>query len=224
MEHELQTVRTALRGDSEAAAQIHRNYHTSVLGVLMNRGALMQLTRSDVEECMQDLWSDCFGGTSTKPALLEKFTGDGPLRAWLITVGLHRLIDLARRKKFRRDVPANDETSLPDPMDKIPAAEGPPADADIVSLLRISLKKAFARSNREQLLLLCLVYLHGIKQRELADIYGCNESTISRWLQQTLKQIHGDTLSEIRALDATMCLDWPEIVQLCDIINQELNN
>ena len=223
MANELQTVRAALLGDSEAAAQIHRKHHPLVLGALMNRGALMQLTRSEVEECVGDLWSDCFGARNTKPALLEKFTGDGPLRAWLITVGLHRLIDLARRKRFRHDMSANEERSL-DPMDKIPAADGLPADADIVSLLQTSLKKAFARSDREQLLLLCLVYLHGIKQKELADIYGCNESTISRWLDRALKQIYSDTLTEIRGLDPTACLEWHEIVQLCDTINQELSN
>jgi RNA polymerase sigma factor (sigma-70 family) len=155
---------------------------------------------------------------------LERFTGDGPLRAWLITVGLHRLIDLARRKRFRHDMSGNEKTSSPDPMDEIPAADGLPVDAEVVSLLRTSLKKAFARSDREQLLLLCLVYLHGIKQKELADIYGCNESTISRWLHRALKQIHGDALTEIRALDPTTCLEWHEIVQLCDTINQELSN
>jgi len=224
MANELQTVRAALLGDSEAAAQIHRKHHPLVLGALMNRGALMQLTRSEVEECVGDLWSDCFGATNTKPALLERFTGDGPLRAWLITVGLHRLIDLARRKRFRHDMSANEKTSSPDLMDKIPAADVLPADADVVSLLQISLKKAFARSDREQLLWLCLVYLHGIKQKELADIYDCNESTISRRLNRTLKQIHGDTLTEIRALDPMMCLEWHEIVQLCDTINQGLSN
>lgn len=51
MANELQTVRAALLGDSEAAAQIHRKHHPLVLGALMNRGALMQLTRSEVEEC-----------------------------------------------------------------------------------------------------------------------------------------------------------------------------
>jgi RNA polymerase sigma factor (sigma-70 family) len=223
MPNELQTVRAALLGDSEAAAQIHRKHHTCLLGVLMNRGALMQLTRSEVEECVGDLWSDCFGGTDTKPALLTRFGGDGPLRAWLITVGLHRLIDLARRKRFRHDISADEETSSANPMDKIPAADGLPADADVVSLLQTSLKKAFARCNREQLLLLCLVYLHGIKQKELADIYGCNESTISRWLDSTIKQIHADTLHEVNALDPATGLDWREIVQLCDTIDEELS-
>src|SRR4029450_611816 len=200
MASELQTVRAALLGDSEAAAQIHRKHHTSVLGALMNRGLLMQLTRSEIEECMGDLWSASFGATDTNPALLKRFTGDGPLRAWLITVGLHRLIDLARRKRFRHDMSADEETSSPDPMDKIPATDGLPVDADVVSLLRTSLKKALARCNRERLLLLCLVYLHGIKQNELAKIYGCYESTISRWLDGTLKQKHADTLREVKAL------------------------
>jgi RNA polymerase sigma factor (sigma-70 family) len=193
-----------------------------VLAALMNRGVLMQLTRSEVEECMGDLWSDCFGGTNTKPALLKRFTGDGPLRAWLITVGRHRLIDLARRKRFRHDMSADEKTSSLS-IDKIPAGDGLSADADLVSLLRTSFEKAFARSNREQLLLLCLVYLHGIKQKELADIYGCNESTISRWLDGTRKQIHADTLRGVEALDAATGLDWREIVQLCDTINQELS-
>ncbi len=223
MANELKTVRAALLGDSEAAAQIHRKHHTWVLGALMNRGALMQLTRSEVEECVGDLWSDCFGGTNTKPALLTRFTGDGPLRAWLITVGLHRLIDLARRKRFRREVSADEKTSSPNSIDKIPAGNGLSADADLVSLLRTSFKRAFACSNRQQLLLLCLVHLHGIKQKELADIYGCNESTISRWLDGTRRQIQADTLRGVEALDPATGLDWREIVQLCETINQELS-
>ncbi len=191
MVNELKTVRAALLGDSEAAAQIHRKHHTWVLGALMNRGALMQLTRSEVEECVGDLWSDCFGG---------------------------------RRKRFRHDMSADEKTSSPNSIDKIPAGNGLSADADLVSLLRTSFKKAFARSNREQLLLLCLVYLHGIKQKELADIYGCNESTISRWLDGTRKQIHADTLRGLEALDPATGLDWREIVQLCETINQALRS
>jgi RNA polymerase sigma-70 factor, ECF subfamily len=222
MANELQMVRAALLGDSEAAAEIHRTHHAPVLAALMNRGMAMQLTPSEVEECVGDLWSDCFGGTNTKAALLKRFSGNGSLRAWLITVGLHRLIDLARRNRFRRGMPA-DKTSSSDPMDKMPAADEVPPDADLVSLLRTSLKNAFVRANRERLLLLHLVYLHGIKQRELADIYGCNESTISRWLNATLEQIHDDTLHEVEDQDTAVRLDWREIVQLCDIINQELN-
>ncbi len=224
MANELETVRDALLGDSDAALQLHRKHHTSVLAALMNRGTAMQLTRSEVEECVGDLWSDCFGATNTKPALLKRFKGAGPLRAWLITVGLHRLIDLARRKRFRHDLYGDKETSSPDPMDKIPAADGLLADSDVVLLLQTSLKKALAGSNRERLLLLCLVYLHGIKQKELANIYGCNESTISRWLDGTLKQIHADTLHEIKTLDPSTGWDWPEIMQLCDTINQELSD
>src|SRR5437773_5625881 len=140
MANELQTVRAALLGDSEAAAEIHRTHHAPVLGALMNRGTAMQLTRSEVEECVADLWSDCFGGTNTKPALLKRFSGDGSLRARLITVGLHRLIDLARRNRFRHDMPANERASSPDPMDKMPADEEMPPDADLVSLLRTSLR------------------------------------------------------------------------------------
>jgi Homeodomain-like domain len=126
------------------------------------------------------------------------------------------------RNRFRRGMPA-DKTSSSDPMDKMPAADEVPPDADLVSLLRTSLKNAFVRANRERLLLLHLVYLHGIKQRELADIYGCNESTISRWLNATLEQIHDDTLHEVEDQDTAVRLDWREILQLCDIINQELN-
>ena len=223
MAKELQTVRAALFGDSEAAAEIHQKHYASVLGALMNRGTAMQLTRSEVEECVGDLWSDCFGGTNSKSALLEKFSGDGSLRAWLITVGLHRLIDIARRKRFHHDMAAHEKTSSVDPMDKIPAADELAPDTDLVSLLRSSLKNALARSNREHLLLLYLVYLHGIKQRELAGIYGCNESTVSRWLDSTLEQIRADTVREVEILDSAAGLEWREIVQLCHTINQELN-
>src|SRR5207237_6939092 len=118
----------------------------------------------------------------------------GSLRAWLITVGLHRLIDIARRKRFHHDMAAYEKTSSVDPMDKIPTADELAPDTDLVSLLRSSLKNALARSNCEHLLLLYLVYLHGIKQRELADIYGCNESAVSRWLVSTLEQIQTETV------------------------------
>src|SRR5439155_2094193 len=156
----------ALSGNSAANTKMHHKHYASMLGTLMNRGTDKQLTRSEVEECVGDLWSDCFGGTNSKSALLEKFSGDGSLRAWLITVGLHRLIDIARRKRFHHDIAAHEKTSSVDPMDKIPAADVLTPDADLVSLLRSSLKNALARSNREHLLLLYLVYLHGIKQRE----------------------------------------------------------
>src|SRR5947208_15455905 len=116
MANKLQPVRADLIGDSEAAAEIHHKHYASVLGALMNRGTAMQLTRSEVEECVGDLWSDCFGGTKAKSALLEKFSGDGSVRAWLGTVGRHRPIDIARRKRFRQGVAAGGETSAVAPM------------------------------------------------------------------------------------------------------------
>src|SRR5207249_12151797 len=155
------------------------------------------------------------------PALLKRFSGDGSLRAWLITVGLRRLIDLARRNRFRHDMHVYEKTSSPDSMDKMPATDELPPDVDLVSLLRTSLINAFVRAHRQQLLLLYLVYLHGIKQRDLADIYRCNESTISRWLGETLKQIHDDTLCDVQRREPDAHLEWREIVQLCDNINQE---
>src|SRR5204863_10095054 len=106
MANELQTVRAALLGDSEAAAEIHQKHYASVLGALMNRGTAMQLTRSEVEECVGDLGSNAFEGTIPKPGFWRRFSVTGPCTAGLQIMVLSALSLTIRGKACKITFPA----------------------------------------------------------------------------------------------------------------------
>ena len=64
--------------------------------------------------------------------------------------------------------------------------------------------------------MLRMVYLHGFSQRDLARLWNCHESRVSRHLNQASEQIEKETLDAVKIADPWLKLDWQDFVDLCE--------
>jgi RNA polymerase sigma factor (sigma-70 family) len=200
------------QGDPAALAELREKHHPSLVNILRARGA----TTDETEELLADLWGDCVPKENDQPALLDKFSGKCSVQAWLATVATRRWIDL-KRKQVRRGettLPSRDEEC--DPIENLPAAGVVIQEDALVELLRESLRAAFAACSPMDLLMLRLVYLHGLSQRELMRMWGWSESKVSRQLSHAMEQIEQTTLQNLKQTDSWLDLTWQDFVDLCE--------
>jgi RNA polymerase sigma factor (sigma-70 family) len=205
-------VRRCQQGDPAALAGLREQHHASLFNILRARGA----TEGETEELLADLWGDCVPRNDDQPALLEKFSGQCRVQAWLATVATRRWIDL-KRKQIRHgetNRPASDPG--PNPLERLPAAPETIREEALVELLRASLRAAFAACAPADLLMLRLVYLHGLSQRELMRMWGWSESKVSRQLSRAMEQIEQTTLQHLKQKDAWLNLTWQDFLDLCE--------
>src|SRR6266704_5848453 len=104
------------QGDVEALAELRDQCHGSLLGILLSRGA----GRTEAEDLLADLWSDCVPGNDDRPSILEKFSGKCTLQGWLATVATNRWID-RKRKQSRFVDPSQDRSGETDFIHRIEA-------------------------------------------------------------------------------------------------------
>jgi len=212
---ELESARVSqcVQGDSSALAGLREAHHPSLVNILRARGA----SESETEELLADLWGDCVPRNDDQPSLLEKFSGKCSLQGWLATVATRRWIDLKRKQTRRGEtqLPAHTEGNT-DQFERLPATSTAATDDALVNLLRDSLQAAFASCPPADLLMLRLVYLHGLSQREIMRMWGWSESKISRKLTAALTHIEERTLAHLREQDAWLELTWQDFVDLCE--------
>jgi len=201
-----------VEGDTDALGALRNKYQPVLFGVLVARGA----RPIEAEDLLADLWGDCVGSPDVRPSLLEKFSGRCPLQNWLITVATRRLIDLKRKKQPVPDAPVHDSESGTTIIVRVPAPVTSPVESGLTELLRDALQKAFADCPPEALLMLRLVHLHRLSQRELSRMWGCHEATISRSLSQAMDAIKRETMRQVKERDPWLELAWEDLVQLCE--------
>lgn len=213
VENELLQTHRCQQGDAEALARLRETHHPSLFNILRARGA----SAGETEELLADLWGDCVPKADDQPSLLDKFSGKCSLQAWLATVATRRWIDL-KRKQARRG-----ENQLPhendsddDPLAALPASSATTKDEILIDLLRDSLQAAFAACPPADLLMLRLVFLHGLSQREVMRMWAWSESKISRRLTQTMADLEKNTMAALKARDPWLELTWQDFVDLCE--------
>jgi RNA polymerase sigma factor (sigma-70 family) len=205
-------VAKCLQGDIESLTELRDKCHNSLLGILLARGA----DRTEAQDLLADLWADCVPGGDDRPSLLEKFSGKCTLHGWLATVVTNRWID--RKRKQARYVVAHSgaDGAKGDPLAGLESGQMHPPEHTLVTLLRDSLKAAFARCNPEARVLLRLVYLHDLSQREIMRMLGWSESKVSRYLSNAMEQIEKHTLGEVKKRDPWLELNWSDFSDLCE--------
>jgi RNA polymerase sigma factor (sigma-70 family) len=205
-------VQRCLRGDEAALGLLRDRFQSALKAMLLARGA----SATETEDILADLWADAVPGGGDHPALLEKFSGRCPLQAWLGTVATRRWIDLKRRQARRVDLQSVDrEGSGESGMERVAMGESVVKEDVLVELLRASLQRAFAECEPEAMVLLRLVYLHGVTQRELMRMLGWHESKVSRTLSRAMHQIEARTLGELKSRDPWLELTWQDFLDLC---------
>jgi RNA polymerase sigma factor (sigma-70 family) len=208
---DLLQVQKCLGGDLSALGALRERLDGPLRAILRSRGA----SPTEADDTVADLWGECVADGAGRPVLLDKYSGKCPLQSWLATVATNRWYDLKRHEArgfriFQGGSDPSEHTTEPPPQ----PAPAPGEDA-IVDLLRGSLKAAFAAISAESMVLLRLVYLHGLSQREVARMLGWNETKLSRVLKQAMQQIEDDTLREVEKRDSWLALTWQDFLDLC---------
>lgn len=201
------------RGDPGALAEVRDKFQAPLLGILLARGA----TRTEAEDLLADLWADCVAGAEDKPSLLEKFNGKSSMQGWLATIATNRWIDFKRRSAKQVDLtPAAGDGKEQDVFDRMPGAPAPEKEESLTTLLRDCLRAAFNSCSPQAMVLLRLVYLYDLSQREIVRMLGWSESKVSRFLARAMKDIETHTLKELKRRDPWLELSWQDFVDLCE--------
>jgi predicted DNA-binding protein (UPF0251 family) len=88
-------------------------------------------------------------------------------------------------------------------------------DSSIIDILGPALRQAFAACDVEELVLLQLVHMHGVTQREIASLWKWHESRVSRHINRTEEKIAELTLRAVKETDPYLELGWQDFVELC---------
>ncbi len=207
-EHSL--VVRCVEGDAEALGRLRATHHSFIHQRLAVRGADLPET----EDILGDLWSDCLPGRTDGGSLLEKYHGRVPLRVWLTTVATHRFFDLKPREKLNLTVSARAlaDGFLPTAYESMTLD---PLDGALAQRLRQALAAAFLACPAEPLVMLRLVHVHGVTQREAGRMWCWSESKVSRALANAGRRIRTHTLRSLRQHDPWLHLTWRDVVEVC---------
>ncbi len=201
------------RGDPAALAELRDKLQLPILKTLLSRGA----SRTEAEDLLADLWADCVPGADDRPSLLQKYNGKSTVQGWLATIATNRWIDFKRRGAKQVDLSRDtSEGTDRDVFDRMPAAQSTAKEDTLTTLLRDCLRAAFASCSPEAMVLLRLVYLHELTQREIVRMLGWSESKVSRFMASAMKQIESRTLRELKKRDPWLELSWQDFVDLCE--------
>lgn len=205
---DMELAKECLSGMEEAWERIHSLYHSSLASLLISRGA----TPSEAEDLLAEFWMDLAGlGRSPEP-LLERFQGTGTLKSWFGTVVMNRFIARRRRKRLMVDLGGVD--AFTELLERTAYSSSREVESDLAEAMRESLLKAWRKCPPEFRVMLQLLHLEAITQREIAALWGWHESKVSRALESTLKGIRRDTLANFKALDPESGLRWRDFVEL----------
>jgi len=199
-------------GQAAACESFERQYSDILRNVLVGRGA----TATEAEDLTRSILSDCVMGQPGRQPLLQLYHGRCSLKSWLITCATNRLIDLKRMGKFRGSLPTREDEPSHDPFDALAAPTPRQSEPALTQLLRDALEDALAACSAEDRLALRVVYLEGVTQREVARMWGCHESKISRMLEEAMRQIAERTMNHITEKDPWLSLTWDDFLEMCD--------
>lgn len=210
---EQRLVAASLHGDRDALTSLWERYRPYLLRVLAARGA----TEEDAADVVNEVWADIVPCLEHKPSRLEKYKSQYSLRGWLSTVVTNLWVDKVRRKALfvQPAVSGGDDTQT-DFLARMPGDNQQEAEESaLIDMLCASLRAAFAGCDDEALVMLRLVYIHNLSQREIARMFVYHETKVSRMLSAAMKKIREAALDHLRRQDPWLKLEWDDFVALC---------
>ena len=208
---DLALVRRALSGDEQAANIIY-SLRPQLVAHLTSKGA----PRGSIsEDAVADFLGDCFGARersqrATTNRLLEMYKGNGPLIAWLKKSCWNYFLD---GTKGDRTVP------FPGPGEDDGGADLNPvpvlAEPEVIARIVAALEYAFSEIDPLTLIFLRLVYLEGVSQSDVATVFDCDNSTISRRLDQGLAALRTKAESFQKGKTDSLQIEWPDLLAIC---------
>jgi RNA polymerase sigma factor (sigma-70 family) len=200
-------VQQCIEGSEEAIAELKRSLTPFLSKVLGSYGA----SKDEIDEILAQLWGDCLVGP--RP-LFHVFNGRSALKSWLTAICVNRWISLKRREAQHTRAIHSLTIEAERPTASGRAATSHP-DSSIIDILGPALRQAFAACDVEELVLLQLVHMHGVTQREIASLWKWHESRVSRHIKHAEEKIAELTLREVKETDPYLELGWQDFVELC---------
>ena len=202
---DVDAVQQCLEGNEEAIVELKKSLTPFLSKVLASYGA----SKDEIDEILAKLWGDCL--TGPRP-LFHVFNGRSALKSWLTAISVNRWISLKRREA--QHARAMQHLAIDSENSQAPSRSAQ-SDSSIIEILGPALRRAFAACDVEELILLQLVHVHGITQREIANLWKWHESRVSRHIKRAEEKIAKLTLQSVRETDPYLELRWNDFVELC---------
>lgn len=206
--YEIDLVQRCLQGEESAIRTLQAEHTSYLKSVLFSYGA----TESESDDALGSLWADCVVSSSDRAALFELYNGESSLRSWLTAIVVNRWISYRRHRKVC--VRAHEQISQSIKIER--DYRDSLVDPELLAALEKALREACAACGAEEIVMLQLVHLHGLTQREIATIWGWHESRVSRFLSRAEEQIAQSTLRTIEEFDPELNLKWSDFLRLCE--------
>lgn len=181
----------ASRGDPGAIATVEAQ-HFDALRAAISRA---QPRATDVEDLLQGIRARLFSARPGEVGAIGRFTGRGPLAAWLRIVGARHATS-ARRKRT--------ESPTADGLDLLPD-EGARADPELAYLsnavrpvFHTALQAAVASLEVEDRNILRYYYVHDLSIDQIGAIYGLHRTSAFRRIRRARGLLVERTRSELK--------------------------
>jgi len=208
----------ALANRDGAAGVLRERFNSALAAILISRGA----NPTEAEDVVADLWSDCFGARNGAEPLLRKYHGRSSLKSWLTTVATNRFIDLKRRGRFVSEPPIHEGDDEESAIEQMPSSGSQPSEKNLLEMARTAISEGFSVGGPEEMAMLKLVYMHELTQREIAQMWGCHESKVSRMLTNAMCAIQEAALSALKRMDPWLELQWNDLLEICESLPEVL--
>ena len=201
----------ALSGDEQAANAIY-GLRPQLVSYLISKGPPSGNVAEDV---VADFLGECFGAyersvRATTNRRLEMYKGKGPLIAWLKRSCWHKFIEITRGPPIGPLPVDGDE------LDSIDIRPNPvTVEPELIARIVAALEYAFSELEPLTLIFLRLVYLEGVSQSDVAAVFNCNDSTVSRRLDQGLAALRRSAESFQQRDPASTEIEWSDILVIC---------
>lgn len=215
LEADMELVEQALAGQAEALGQVGEMLRDlRIPAMLRKRGA----SNEEADEVVSQLAEGCFAQTAETGQLrdlLGKYSGKGPLAAYLNRVALFRFISIKKgeqRKPKSVSLESGSEEGLELQVGGLDSEE---SEDVIVELLQDALVKAFSEVDQEKLLLFRLVTGYHLKQKRVGEMWGWHETKVARSFGVLREEIRDRVLENIHKQDPWLTLTWEDFLSLC---------
>jgi DNA-directed RNA polymerase specialized sigma24 family protein len=208
---DLALVRRALSGEEQAATIIY-SLRPQLVTHLTSKGA----PRGSIsEDAVADFLGDCFGARershrATTNRLLEMYKGNGPLIAWLKKSCWNYFLDSTKGDRTV-PFPGSGEEDVGADLNPVPVS----AEPEVIARIVAALEYAFSEIDPLTLIFLRLVYLEGVSQSDVATVFDCDNSTVSRRLDQGLAALRTKAESFQKRKTDSLQIEWPDLLAIC---------
>ncbi len=206
-----------MEGDVAALAELRTLASGTAIAYLVNAGA----EPAEGKDLVERLWADLLAVPVEGRSRMAHYNGRCAFQTWFNTVALNKLITKKRKQaRWQKLIPAridggpDGEVTLPPGTMADPLSDEADSAA-LIELMRDALDHAFRTCDPEDFVLLQLSHCDELLGRELAVMFGCHPSGITRRLEKAQKHISAETIWKIRQRDPWLELRWEDFLELC---------